>query len=291
MIYLNEIIEIYVDYISKNERYTENTIKCYKKDIKDFCKFLEKKNIKIEDINEKTVEEYTGEIVNKVSLNTYNRKLVALRGFFKLLMSMSICRNKNILKIQLKPAKHKVPEYLTVYEMKQILSKPDVSTKKGVRDKALLELLYATGMKIGELTSLKYNDVDLSFDMVYCSGRSEKRFIPFGDKCKKALKAYIKTDEKKDANDYLFSNAKGNMMSRQGIWKIIRHYADASGIEKDVNPNIIRHSFAVHLINNGIDLSDLKELLGVSSSLSLKLYESIIKNRIKEIYKETHPRA
>ena len=176
-----------------------------------------------------------------------------------------------------------------------LLEQPDTSTDKGIRDKAMLELLYATGMRVSELLALKPEDVHLSMNYLICRERNKERVIPFGKEAEQALKEYLNKSRAKfthgQESEYLFTNCSGDCMSRQGFWKIIKAYVQKAGIQKDITPHTLRHSFAAHLLENGADLRAIQEMLGHADISSTQIYTPVVKNQLTDVYQKAHPRA
>ncbi len=192
-------------------------------------------------------------------------------------------------------ATQKLPQILTSKEVELLLEQPECTDMKGYRDKAMLELLYATGIRVSELISLDVNDVNISIGMLRCRGRSKERIIPMYPAAIKALKEYVEfirpqmvasPDEKS-----LFVNVSGERMSRQGFWKIIKSYQQKAKIDKDITPHTLRHSFAAHLLENGADLHSIQEMLGHADISSTQIYSQLVKNQLKDVYNKAHPRA
>lgn len=196
---------------------------------------------------------------------------------------------------QLKPPKieKKAPEVLTVEEVNLLLDQPSKVTPKEIRDKAMLELLYATGMRVSELVSLKIEDVNLTMSYIYCRDANKERVIPIENAARVALENYMKGARESmcEGSNYLFTNLKGQPMTRQGFWKLIKAYAKKAGINKDITPHMIRHSFASHLVTGGADLKAVQEMLGHSDISTTQIYLKSRQSRIKEEYDKAHPRA
>ena len=196
----------------------------------------------------------------------------------------------------LKPPKveKKAPEILTIEEVDKLLQQPNLDTPKGIRDSAMLELLYATGMRVSEMLHLQIFDVNLQFGYVVCHENGKERIIPIGLPCKKAMERYLKTsrttfvkDEKETA---LFTNCSGKAMSRQGFWKILKSYAKSAGITADITPHTLRHSFATHLLQNGADLKSVQEMMGHADISTTQMYLHLGVNKIRDVYRKAHPR-
>ena len=199
------------------------------------------------------------------------------------------------LGIELPPVKKKIPEALTTREIVKLLNQPKPTDLKGMRDKAMLELLYATGIKVSELITLSVRDVDIKGGMLNCSGVRNERYIPIGKEAAEALDNYIKKARiymlKDSSVKNLFVNCSGTPLTRQGFWKILRGYAQNAGIKTEINAQTLRNSFAVHLLQNGADINAVSEMLGHNDVVTTRVYNQVLKNNIKKIYKKTHPRA
>jgi integrase/recombinase XerD len=229
------------------------------------------------------------------AISSIVRNIVSLRNFYKYLTLKGIVNENPILYYQIPKVEHSVPEILTVKEVDKLLSSPDLSTDKGIRDKAMLEVMYAAGMKVMELLNLTIYDIDLKLSYIRCSNsRSKERIVPIGSVAVKYLKNYLRIRPELNLYnlDTLFLNLKGVKMSRQGFWKIVKYYAGESKIDKNINAFTLRHSFAVHLLENGADIKSVQELLGHKDLSATQVYSSVLKrNKIAEIYKKSHPRA
>ena len=188
-----------------------------------------------------------------------------------------------------------MPEILTPKEVDLLLSQPSMKTNKGIRDRAMLELLYATGIRVSELISLKLSDVNLGASYIHCQDLNRERIIPFGSMAKNILKVYVREARPamvdNEAEEVLFTNCNGTPMSRQGFWKLLKKYAKNAGIQTDITPHTLRHSFAAHLVANGADLRSVQEMLGHSDISTTQIYARMNNRRIKEVYSKAHPRA
>ena len=198
---------------------------------------------------------------------------------------------------RLRPPKveKKFPQILTISETQKLMNGPDMSSSKGIRDKAMLELLYATGIRVSELISLKMSDMNLAMEYVICHEKSKDRIIPFGSSAKEALVVYLeqtREDMLKDSeSDYLFVNCSGKPMSRQGFWKLIKHYAEKAGIEKEITPHTFRHSFAAHLLENGADVQSVQKMMGHADVSTTQMYVEMQAGNVRDVYKKFHPRS
>lgn len=189
----------------------------------------------------------------------------------------------------------KLPEIMTVSEVEQLLISPNLTTDKGIRDKAMLELLYATGMRVTELISVKLSDVNLMFDYLICRDGGKERVIPFGREAKRATLEYLERARenllKGRESDFLFVNCQGNPMSRQGFWKLLKQYGREAGIQADITPHTLRHSFAAHLVQNGADLKAVQEMMGHADIATTQVYRNVTMEQIKKTYAKAHPRG
>ncbi|AGF56822.1 MULTISPECIES: tyrosine-type recombinase/integrase [Clostridium] len=275
---------------------SENTIYAYVTDVSLYLKFLTKKDLDLYSSDKLTVMSYIDNLINQgKSERSINRIVISLRNFYSYLKNETLI--KEVPKIEYKSTKNnrKLPQILTVEEVDKIIRIVEKDCSKGIRDNALLELMYATGMKVSELISVNVEDVNLDLNFVRCTdNRHFERLIPIGRSACKALEEYLsiryKIAQCGVAN--LFVNLNGNKLTRQGIWRIVKEYSRKAGIDKDVNLNTFRHSFAVHLLQNGANVRAVQKLLGNQVLTYMDTYYEIINNdKINYIYMHTHPRA
>lgn len=289
---MKKILTEYIEYLKSTKKVSDNTVDSYSRDLYAFFTYLESKKISWDKLRKNNITAYLNYLKrNGKSDQTIVRNLSSIKGFYNYCVNNKKIKTNPVSGIKSLKVEKPLPGILTVSEVDRFLSQPDVKTKKGSRDKALLELLYATGIKVSQLIELRFRDIDLNAEIITCQAESNKRTIPYGSICSTAINDYIKLCTHTEYDDYLFTNLNGKKMSRQGLWKIIKHYASLAGINKEVGPQILRNSFAVHMINNGIDIKTLQELMGHSAITSTQIYENLNRNRIKEIYKSVHPRA
>jgi len=292
---MEELLKSYLEEL-KFKNKSDNTIEAYGRDIKTFIDFIESREESLEDTEVVTIMAYAQELkIEGKSDSSINRKIIAVKGFYKYLIKRNILQNNTFDKYDMKQIKREVPSILTIEEVSKLLATPDTSVNKGIRDKAMLEVLYATGMKVTELLNITVEDVNLKYSYIKCRNcKSKERIIPLGSYAINSLEQYLKVrDEMNLLNiDTLFLNSKGQLMTRQGFWKIIKGYSVDASIDKEINANTLRHSFAVHLLQNGADIRSIQELLGHSGINVTQIYTSIIKkNKLAEVYKNAHPRA
>lgn len=289
-------LNLFLGFLENEKKVSSNTLQSYKRDLKQFEKYIEECGedyTKITDEGIKTYISYMQEIGKKPS--TISRGLASIRSFYQF-----EAKNKNIEKdptegIQSPKIEKRVPSVLTSNEVALLLEQPKNVDLKGIRDKAMLEFAYATGMRVTEIISLNVEDVNLDTGYVTCRSGKKARTVPVGNMSLKALKEYILNARKtmiKDENEKaLFVNVNGQRLTRQGFWKIIKYYKEQAHIEKEITPHVLRHSFATHLLQNGADLKSIQTMLGHSDILSTQIYMQFQDETLKNIYKKAHPRA
>ena len=290
-------INEFVDYLTNVKKASTNTIASYRRDLNKLYNYLN--SIDVTDVKKVTgtnLNSYVLQIEKQgMSTATVSRNIASIKAFFIFLLRKGdITEDPSEV---LKPPKieKKTPVILTTEEVNLLLEQPGGKTPKDIRDKAMLELLYATGIRVSELINLRMKDVNLSLDYIQCKDSNNDRVIPFTKETKQALEDYINNAREALCNgdqDYLFTNCQGSPMTRQGFWKIIKYYSGKAGIKKDITPHTIRHSFAMHLVNNGADLKAVQEMLGHSDISTTQIYVKANANsKLKEVYEKAHPRA
>lgn len=288
-------VDNYITYLNNVKLASANTVASYKRDLVKLCRYFDSVQIgKFADVNTTDLNSYVLHMKEQgMSTATISRNIASIKSFFMFLFKNGVVSNDPAE--QLKPPKieKKLPEILSVEEISKLLEQPSKSNPKEVRDKAMLELLYATGMRVSELISLQLSDVNLTMNYIMCRDANKERVIPIENAAKAALENYITNTRVVMCADssYLFTNMKGQPMTRQGFWKLIKIYAKRAGIDKDITPHMIRHSFASHLVCNGADLKAVQEMLGHSDISTTQIYLQSRRNRIKEEYDRAHPRA
>ena len=290
-----EIINNYKDYLLQNDK-SENTVYAYVTDVNLYSKYLEKKEMNLYTSDNVAIMGYIQHLLNQgKSERSINRIVISLRSFYGYLKSRSLVND--IPKISYKSSRttKKLPQILTVEEVDKIIRSVDKDGPKGIRDNALLELMYATGMKVSELISVNVEDVNLDLSFLKCiDNKHFERLIPIGRSACRAIEEYLAIrDQVADAGvTNLFVNLNGQKLTRQGIWRIVKEYSHRAGIDKDVNLNTFRHSFAVHLLQNGANVRAVQKLLGNQVLTYMDTYYEIINSdKINLIYRNTHPRA
>lgn len=295
---MDRFLSDFISYLSSEKKMAHNSLEAYKRDVLEFEGMIrEKQGLPLSEASNTEVVAYLLKLKNEgKSAATVNRKIASLRAFYNYLAAQKIISDNPTVNIKSPKIERKGIEYLTIAEIENLLGKPDKSMK-GVRDNAILELLYATGIRVSEIVEMNLDDVNLRMGFVTCTGEHGKaRIIPMGRPARAAVEEYIyevrpKFLKENNGEKALFVNYTGNRLTRQGLWKLLKEYAKLAGIENKLTPQILRNSFAVHMIQNGADLKSLQELLGHEDISATQIYLSVSKNRIKEVYDKSHPRA
>lgn len=278
----------------KNKRLSENTLESYVRDIKNFLMYLEENNLDYKNIKKSNIIAYFLNMQKRGrATSSISRSLAAIRSFYRMLYKKSLIQSDPTLEIETPKIEKKLPSILSLEEIEMLLAMPKGEDFKAIRDKTMLEVLYASGIRVSEIINLNVDDVNLKLGYLRCNG-SKERIIPLGKIALQSLEKYMTLRDKLLAGKEekaLFVNNKGDRMTRQGFWKILKYYANLANIQKEITPNIIRHSFAAHLIENGADLKSLQELLGHSDISTTQIYAELYKYKIGEVYKKSHPRA
>ena len=275
---------------------SKNTLDAYVRDISRFNDFIKQRKEEITEIEIVSVMAYVQHLQKEgKAVSSIVRNIVSLRNFYKYLIRKGIINENPVINYEIPKIKHNIPKTLTIEEVDKLLSAPKSNINKGIRDKAMLEVVYATGMKVTELLNLTIYDINLKLPYIKCKGsKDQERIIPIGSFAVRCLEEYLKIRPQINVYnlDLLFLNLKGVQMTRQGFWKIIKYYADETDIDKAINAFTLRHSFAVHLLQNGADIKSVQELLGHKDLSATQIYSNISrKNKIAEVYKKSHPRA
>lgn len=292
---MKEIINEYRESLLQRHK-SENTVYAYVTDVSLYMKYLRKKEIDIKETDNGSVVNYIQHLLTDgKSERSINRIVISLRSFYNYLKDEKVVDEIPKIHYKSTSTEKKLPEILTIEEVDGIIKIIDRDSNKGIRDNALLELMYATGMKVSEIINLKLWNVNLELSYVKChDNKNYERLIPIGRSAKKAIADYLKIRDKIAllGVDNLFVNLNGNHLTRQGVWRIVKEYSHKAGIKKDVNLNTFRHSFAVHLLQNGANVRAVQKLLGNQVLTYMDTYYEIINNdKINLVYKNAHPRA
>ena len=293
-----DLIQAYENYLIKVKEASGNTVSSYMRDIRQFSNWLATYTAAdILHADQLIVDRYLSWLLQQgKSGATASRTLASLKNFYSYAVTSGFLEQTPITTdIHVDRGEKKLPQILTGREVELLLAQPVLSDPKGLRDKAMLEVMYATGIRVSELIDLNIDDVNLELASIKCINSKKIRAIPLYPAALKALSLYIKevrfTMVADPSEQALFVNISGQRMSRQGFWKILKHYQAKAGIEKDITPHTLRHSFAVHLLENGADLGSLQELMGHSDISSTQMYTQMINQKIKSVYEKCHPKA
>ena len=292
-VYLND----YLEYLKFQKNYSDYTIQSYKNDIEEFFQYLNRESLNFDNIEYSDLRFYLMYLKEEKEDNnsSIDRKLSALRGFYKYLANENIVKS-NVFSLINGPKKEKkLPRYFEYNELEELFNVPDVTTSLGQRDLLLLELLYATGVRVGELINIKVKDIDLSSKNILILGKGNKeRIVTYGDYCEEILKRYLNEGYillNVNKSEYLFLNKNGGELTERGVRYILDQIIKKTSLNKNISPHMIRHSFATHLLNEGCELTTVQKLLGHESIKATQIYTHVTTDRLKEVYYNSFPRA
>ena len=289
-------IKLFLDFLENDKKLSANTLQSYKRDILQYQEYINKNSLNYLKVNNDDINEYFEYLksMNKKT-STISRNLATIRSFYQFLIKTKKIKKDPTIGVQSPKVEKKIPSILTSKEVELLLEQPKNVDLKGIRDKAMLEFAYATGMRVTEIISLDITDVNVAESYVVCNSGFKKRNIPLGSLSLKALVEYIEKSRpilvKDDNEKALFLNINGKRLTRQGFWKIVKYYKEQAHINKDITPHVLRHSFATHLLQNGADLKAIQTMLGHSDISSTQVYMQFQNDNLKDIYKKAHPRA
>ena len=287
----------YFAYLANVKNSSDNTIQAYRRDLDKFVSFANENDITdFSLVNAETVADFKLYLANKgLSASSVSRTLSSLRSLFQFLIANNVCSENPAKAVHNDKVEKKALTVLTSKEVEKLLSSPDLNDIKGMRDKAMLEILYATGIKVSELIGLNIEDFNFQLSFIRCGSGDKERFIPIYPIAAKAVVTYLEKSRKLLVADTrekaLFVNVTGERMTRQGFWKILKAYVSQAGINKDITPHTLRHSFAAHLLENGADIHDIQLILGHSDIASTQRYAQFLKDKMNNSYIKFHPRA
>ena len=289
-------IKLFLEFLENDKKLSMNTLQSYKRDILQYQEYINKNGLNFLKVSDEELSDYFEELkgLNKKA-STISRNLATIRSFYQFLVRSKKIKKDPTIGVESPKVEKKVPSILTSKEVELLLEQPKDVDLKGIRDKAMLEFAYATGMRVTEIISLDITNVNVIESYVTCNKGSKKRTIPLGslslnaliDYMEKARPVLIKDEETKA----LFVNVNGKRLTRQGFWKIVKHYKEQANITKEITPHVLRHSFATHLLQNGADLKAIQTMLGHSDISSTQVYMQFQNDNLKDIYRKAHPRA
>ena len=295
---MEELIQQFLDYLSVERGLAPNTIQSYGRDLRCFASFLKKRNIEsIEGVSHKDITEFMwARKKDGIAANSIARALVAIRVFYKFLVREQKAKQDPTSILDSPKLWKRIPDTLSVDEVERLITRPDSRNILGIRDRAILELLYATGIRVSEIVGLSLNDLNLGAGFLKCTGKGQKeRIVHVGKKAQMAIDLYIskvrpQLVRPKVSSNGLFLTRLGKKMTRQMLWKIVKRYAKAANIKKSITPHTLRHSFATHMLERGADLRVVQELLGHADIATTQIYTHVDKERLKAIHSKYHPR-
>lgn len=286
----------FFDFLENDKKLSDNTLQSYKRDLKQFRRYLEACELHYNRVKEEDIKDYIKELQEEGKKpSSISRCIASIRSFYQFVLKNKKVKVDPTQNIQSPKIEKRVPSILTSKEVELLLDQPKDIDLKGIRDKAMLEFAYATGMRVTEIVSLNMDDVNLEEGYVTCKNGNKERNIPLGNMSLKALKEYV--EEARDIlvktaeEEALFVNINGSRLTRQGFWKIIKFYKEQAHITKDITPHVLRHSFATHLLQNGADLKAIQSMLGHSDISSTQVYMQFQDEGLKNVYRKAHPRA
>ena len=293
---MSELLSAYEDFLKTEKRASANTVSSYLRDVHQFAAAMDGRGVELTQVAARDVEEYANSLVKRgKSPATVTRSVASIKSFYTCLLGKGYVGQNPAKGVSPVKAERKLPQVLTSKEVELFLEQPECTDAKGYRDRAMLELLYATGIRVSELIELDVDDLNLPGGVLKCYSKGRERVIPLYAAAVRALAEYINDVRPQlvDSVDEtaLFVNMNGERMSRQGFWKLIKYYQEKAGIQKDITPHTLRHSFAAHLLENGADLRSIQEMLGHADISSTQVYSRLLNQKIKDVYKKAHPRA
>jgi integrase/recombinase XerD len=294
-------IHAYLNYLRIEKGLSENTLRAYGRDLAKLAAFFAKGRVALKDATRDHLVDFLGSLYRrKLDSRSVARCVVTLRGFFKFAVAEKFIRSDPAVNLESPKIWKTLPGFLSGEEVEQLLALPDGSSPLGARDKAMLEVLYSSGLRVSELVGLRAGDLDLQMGVLRCTGKGDKeRLVPLGKQAIAAVRQYLAHARgallaragSSAASAYLFLNHRGARMSRVGFWKVLKHYGKLGGISRKLSPHKLRHSFATHLLERGADLRSVQMMLGHADISTTQIYTHVIQERLKQVYKAHHPRA
>ncbi len=293
---MTDYLALYRSYLTTEKRMSANTVSSYMRDLSQYDQWLKQKKTDLKRAKNILLQEYVKRLEQLgKSPATMSRFLASSKSFYAYMFAKGYIKTNPTAALKAKKVQRKYPEILTNKEVELFLEQPKCVDEKGFRDHAMLELLYATGIRVSELIDLDVDDLNLPAGLIVCRSKGKERSIPLYPGAVKALQDYVLHIRERivtnDEEKALFVNMNGERMTRQGFWKIIKYYQEKADIKKDITPHMLRHSFAAHLLENGADLHSIQEMLGHADISSTQIYTHIVKKQLKDVYQKAHPRA
>ncbi len=293
---MSELLSAYEDFLKIEKQASANTVSSYLRDVNQFAAAMDGRGVDLTQVVTRDVEDYANSLIKRgKSPATVTRSVASIKSFYSCLTGKGYVAHNPAKGVSPAKVERKLPQVLTSKEVELFLEQPECTDLKGYRDRAMLELLYATGIRVSELIELDVDDLNLPGGVLKCFSKGKERIIPLYPAAIRALGEYINNVRpqlvESPDETALFVNMSGERMSRQGFWKLIKYYQEKAGIQKDITPHTLRHSFAAHLLENGADLRSIQEMLGHADISSTQIYSKLINQKIKDVYKKAHPRA
>ncbi len=294
---MNDLINNFIYFLEVERGVSDNTVISYRCDLGKFMEYLKKKKKDVIDVTREDIVTFLMQLKdNELSSSSIARNLAALKTFWKFLVAEQIVKENVAVVVETPRTWKNIPDVLNRDEVEKLLDSPSNKGWMGIRDRAILELMYASGLRVSEVKDLKKTSVNLEAGFVKCRGKGGKeRIVPLGKVAEKAIDRYIRTSRaklnKKTEDEHLFLSRFGKMISRQSLWKMIHKYAEKAGIKKHITPHTLRHSFATHLLEGGAELRGVQEMLGHADISTTQVYTHVNKEKLRKIHKEFHPRA
>ena len=291
-----DYLSAYRDYLRDEKGASDNTLSSYLRDMRQFSEYVEERGISLRQVIRADIENYEKYLTLKgKSASTVTRAAASIKSFYNFMLARGQVTGNPAKGLAPARVERKLPQILTSKEVELLLAQPECTDLKGFRDRAMLELLYATGIRVSELIGLDVDDLNLPGGVLKCFSKGRERVIPLYPAAIRALGEYVHNVRpqlvESEDETALFVNMSGERMSRQGFWKLIKHYQEKAGIKKDITPHTLRHSFAAHLLENGADLRSIQEMMGHADISSTQVYSRLLNQKIKDVYKRAHPRA
>jgi integrase/recombinase XerD len=291
----DDLADQFIHHLRVEQGLSKNTIESYSRDLVRYFDFLEKRKVTPPSASQVDIMEYVASLAGSLSVRSIARNLSSLKMFYRFLVSEGKVKRNPTRLLSAPKLPRRLPGVLSIEEVDRLLCQPDASTERGTRDRAMLELLYATGLRVSELVNLKMTNVNLEAGYVRTVGKgSKERMVPMGGKALEALKEYLDRGRpgilKKRSSSHLFPGPRGKPLTRQGFWKIIKRYGLTAGIRKPITPHALRHSFASHLLEHGADLRSVQIMLGHADIATTQIYTHVTRERLKQVHEKHHPR-